>query len=61
MDDFEAAVLDVISRNITIESEWVGWDYDDAANELSLKIKLGDTVVASTSLRIQPVERSNDW
>lgn len=62
MNDFEAAVIDVIAKNLRIESSFAGWEYNDVANELELKIMLGDHEVARSTVRIEPVQRdSSDW
>lgn len=59
-EKFEAAVIDVITKSLSIETEWTGWDYG-ARNELELRIKLGDNVVATSRVSIHIVEESNDW
>lgn len=58
---FEQAVIDLIAKNLTIEPEWTGWSYGGAENMLELHIKLGDTIISTSRVYINPVTNDHDY
>lgn len=54
IDPDKPLTLGDLLDGLDIDADFVGWDYGSETNELTVKLKFGDRVIASTSVTVSP-------